>query len=108
MDLFELKDLETGKEYIVVLHKDNQWIPCVVKVVKEYTVKFVRPKNQTYSPLEFDKEYSIKDFWHEYRGHDLFGQKFRALWVFDSFKVAQAWCEFEKEICDYIDGENLY
>ena len=108
MNNIELKDLETGKEYIVAFRKGERWIPCIVKVVKEYTVRFIRPKTQTHSPLEFDKEYSIKDFWHEYRGVDLFGQKFRTLWVFDSFKVAQAWCEFEKAICDYIDEENLY
>lgn len=108
MNNIELKDLETGKEYIVAFRKGKQCIPCIVKVVKEYTVRFIRPKTQTHSPLEFDKEYSIKDFWHEYRGVDLFGQKFRTLWVFDSFKVAQAWCEFEKEICDYIDENNPY
>ena len=104
MKQYELKDLETGKEYIVAYRKGEQWIPCIVKVVKEYTVKFVRPKNQTHSPLEFDKEYSIKDFWHEYRGYDLFGQKFRGIWVWDNFGVAQAWCEFENSINEYIEN----
>ena len=108
MKQYELKDLETGKEYIVAFHQGEQWIPCVVKVVKEYTVRFIRPKHITHSPLEFDKEYSIKDFCHEYRGYDLFGNKFIMLNTFETFGIAQAWCEFEKAICDYIDKENLY
>lgn len=103
MKQYELKDLETGKEYIVAFRKGEQWIPCIVKVVKEYTVKFVRPKTQTHSPLEFDKEYTIKDFFHEYRGVDLFGNKFRMIWTFETFGIAQAWCEFEKTICDFND-----
>lgn len=108
MKQYELRDLETGKEYIVVFRKGEQWIPCVVKIVKEYTVRFIRPKEQTHSPLEFDKEYSIKDFYHEHRGVDLFGNKFRMLNVFETFGIAQAWCEFEKAICDYIDENNPY
>ena len=108
MKQYELKDLETGKEYIVAYRYNNKCIPCLVKVIKDYTVKFVRPKDKVNSPLEFDKEYSIKDFCHEYRGYDLFGQKFRGIWVWDNFGAAQAWCEFEKAICDYIDKENQY
>lgn len=101
---FELKDLETGKEYIVAFRKGEQWIPCVVKVIKEYTVKFIRPNEQTHSPLEFDKEYSIKYFYHEYRGIDLFGNKFRMLNTFETFGLCQAWCEFENSINDYIEN----
>ena len=55
MKQYELKDLETGKEYIVAYHNKDKWIPCIVKVVKEYTVKFVRPNEQTHSPLEYGK-----------------------------------------------------
>jgi len=108
MNNIELKDLETGKEYIVAFRKGERWIPCVVKVVKERSIRFIRPKGQTESPLEFDKEYSIKYFWHECRGIDLFGQKFEAIWVFDSFKVAQAWCEFENSIEEYIENTKNY
>ena len=108
MNAIELRNLEPGKEYVVVYHKEEQWIPCVVKVVKERSIRFIRPKGQNESPLEFDKDYSIKDFWHECRGIDLFGQKFEAIWVFDSFKVAQAWCEFQKSIDDYINEEKLF
>lgn len=107
MKLYELKDLETGKEYIVAYHYKDEWIVCVVKVVKEYTVRFIRPKNQTHSPLEFNKEYSITDFWYEYRGHDLFGNKFRMLWVWDNFKSAKAWCKFEKEVMDFVNGTKI-
>lgn len=107
MKQYELKDLETGKEYIVAYRKGEQWIPCIVKVVKEYTVKFVRPKTQTHSPLEFDKEYTIKDFFHEYRGVDLFGNKFRMIWTFETFGIGQSWCEFEKAICDF-NNENPF
>ena len=108
MKQYELRDLETGKEYIVAYRNKYKWIPCVVKVVKEYTVKFIRPQNQTHSPLEFDKEYSIKDFYYEHRGIDLFGNKFRILNTFETFGIAQAWCEFENAICDYADENNLY
>ena len=76
MKQYELKDLETGKEYIVAYHNKDKWIPCIVKVVKEYTVKFVRPNEQTHSPLEYGKEYTIQDFFHEYRGYDLIFQIF--------------------------------
>ena len=34
MKQYELKDLETGKEYIVAYHNKDKWIPCIVKVVK--------------------------------------------------------------------------
>lgn len=104
MKQYELKDLETGKEYIVAFRKGKQWIPCVVKVIKEYTIKFVRPKTQTNSPLEFNKEYSIKDFFHEDRGIDLFGNKFRIIWAFETFGIAHAWTEFENSIEEYIEN----
>lgn len=104
---FELRDLETGKEYIVVFRKGEKWIPCVVKVVKEYTVRFIRPNTQTHSPLEFNKEYSIKDFYYEQRGIDLFGNKLRMLNTFETFGIAQAWCEFEERIDEYLENENL-
>ena len=35
MNIIELKDLETGKEYIVAFHQGEKCIPCVIKVVKE-------------------------------------------------------------------------
>lgn len=105
---FELKDLETGTEYIVAYHKGERWIPCVVKVVKEYTVRFIRPKTQTHSPLEFDKKYSIKDFYYEHRGIDLFGNKFRMLNTFETFGIAQAWCEFENIIVEHIENTKDY
>lgn len=108
MKQYELKDLETGKEYIVVFRKGKQWIPCVVKVVKEYTIKFVRPKTQTNSPLKFDKEYSIKNFFHEDRGIDLFGNKFRMIWTFESFGIAQTWVEFENNIDEYIENDRIF
>lgn len=107
MNAIELRNLEPGKEYVVVYHKEKQWIPCVVKVVKERSIRFIRPKDQNESPLKFDKEYSIKYFWHECRGIDLFGQKFEAIWVFDNLKIAKAWCEFQKSIDDHIDTENF-
>ena len=108
MNAIELRNLEPGKEYIVVYRKKEQWIPCVVKVVKERSIRFIRPKGQNESPLKFDKEYSIKDFWHECRGIDLFGQKFEAIWVFDNLKIAQAWCEFENSIVEYIENTKNY
>lgn len=104
----EPKDLEYNKEYIVAFRKDEQWIPCKVKIIKRYTIHFVKPKNQINSPLEFNKEYSINDFWHECRGYDLYGNKFKMLWIFETLKIAEAWCQFEKEINNYIDEENLY
>lgn len=103
MKQYELKDLETGKEYIVAYHNKDKWIPCIVKVVKEYTVKFVRPNEQMYSPLEYGKEYTIQDFFHEYRGYDLFGNKFRMLWVFETFGLCNSWIEFENNINEYIE-----
>lgn len=103
MKQYELKDLETGKEYIVAYRNKDKWIPCIVKVVKEYTVKFVRPNKQTYSPLEYGKEYTIQDFFHEYRGYDLFGNKFRMLWVFETFGLCNSWIEFENNINEYIE-----
>ena len=51
-----------------------------------------------------DKEYSIKDFYHEHRGIDLFGNKFRMLNTFETFGLCQAWCEFENSINDYIEN----
>jgi len=108
MKQYELKDLETGKEYIVAFRKGEQWIPCLVKVVKEYIVKFVRPKTQTHSPLEFNKEYTIKDFFHEYRGIDLFGNKFRMIWTFETFGIAKAWTEFENTIDEYIENSGNF
>ena len=104
MKQYELRDLETGKEYIVAYRNKYKWIPCVVKVVKEYTVKFIRPQNQTHSPIKFDVEYTITNFWHEYRGIDLFGHKFRMLNTFETFGLCQAWCEFENSINDYIEN----
>jgi len=104
MKQYELRDLETGKEYIVAYHNKYKWIPCVVKVVKEYTVKFVRPQNQTHSPIEFDVEYTIANFWYEHCGIDLFGNKFRMLNTFETFGLCQAWCEFENSINDYIEN----
>ena len=104
MKQYELRDLETGKEYIVAYRNKYKWIPCAVKVVKEYTVRFIRPNTQMYSPLEFDKEYSIKDFYHEHGGIDLFGNKFRMLNTFETFRLCQAWCDFENSINDYIEN----
>jgi hypothetical protein len=93
MKQFELKDLETGKEYIVAYRNcESYYVPCKVKVVKEYTVRFIRPKNESYSPIEFGKEYSINDFFHDYRGQDIFGNKFRMLFVFDTMREALKWC----------------
>ena len=116
MKQYELKDLETGKEYIVAFRKGKQWIPCLVKVVKEYTVKFIRPKMQTNSPLEFNtnsplefnKEYTIDDFFHECRGVDLFGNKFRMIWTFETFGIANAWIEFENNIDEYIENNGNF
>lgn len=108
MKQYELKDLETGKEYIVAYRKGERCIPCVVKVVKEYTIKFVRPKSQTHSPLEFGKEYTIKDFFHEYRGVDLFGNKFMMIWTFETFSIAKSWCEFENSIVEYVENTKNY
>ena len=108
MKQYELKDLETGKEYIVAFRKGKQWIPCLVKVVKEYTVKFVRPKMQTNSPLEFNKEYTIDDFFHECRGVDLFGNKFIMIWTFETFGIANAWIEFENNIDEYIENNGNF
>ena len=108
MKQYELKDLETGKEYIVAFRKGKKWIPCLVKVVKEYTVKFVRPKMQANSPLEFNKEYTIGDFFHEYRGVDLFGNKFRMIWTFETFGIANAWIEFENNIDEYIENKGIF
>ena len=104
MKQYELRDLETGKEYIVAYRNEYKWIPCIVKVVKEYTVKFIRPQNQTYSPLEFNKEYKITSFLHEHRGIDLFGHKFRMLNTFETFRLCQAWCDLENNINDYIEN----
>lgn len=99
MKQFELKDLETGKEYIVAYRNcEGHHVPCEVKVVKEYTVRFIRPKNESYSPLESNKEYSINDFFHDYRGRDIFGNKFRMLFVFDNMREALKWC---------IDNQNV-
>lgn len=103
MKQYELRDLETGKEYIVAYRNDDRWIPCVVKVVKEYTVKFIRPKDQTHSPLEFNKEYKLSNFWYEHRGIDLFGNKFRILNTFETYGIAKAWCDFENSINEYIE-----
>lgn len=93
MKQFELRDLETGKEYHVAFRNaEGYWIPAIVKVVKEYTVRFVCPKRINYTPIEKNKEYDITAFMHEYRGHDIFGQKFRLLWTFDNSKEALKWC----------------
>ena len=105
MKQYELKDLETGKEYIVAYRNKYKWIPCIVKVVKEYSIKFIRPSHTMYSPLEFNKEYTIANFWYEYRGIDLFGNKFRTLNTFETFRLCQAWCEFENCINDYAKNE---
>ena len=92
MKQLELRDLETGNKYFVAFRNcEGYWVPCEVKVVKEYTVKFVRPNND-FSPLEFNREYSINSFWHEYRGYDLFGNKFRMLCVFDTMRECIKWC----------------
>lgn len=93
MKQFELKDLETGNEYVVAYRNcEGYFVPCKVKVVKEYTVRFIRPNTESHSPIEFNKEYSISDFFHEYRGYDIFGHKFRMLWVFDNVREALKWC----------------
>ena len=93
MKQFELKDLETGKEYnLAFRNSEGHWVPCTAKVIKEYTVKFIKPNNQTYTPLEDNVEYSINDFWHEYRGYDMFGNKFRMIWTFDTMKECIKWC----------------
>jgi len=107
MKSYELKDLETGKEYIVAYRSNDIWIPCIVKVVKEYTVKFVRPKNQMNSPLEFNKEYTIDNFLHEYRGYDLFGNKFRMLNTFETIRLCQSLCEFENSINEYVENNEI-
>lgn len=118
MKYYELKDLETGKEYIVAFRQSEQWIPCLVKVIKEYTIKFIRPKTQTNSPLEFSKEYvnplefskeyTINDFFHECRGVDLFGNKFRMILTFETFGIANAWVEFENNIDEYIENNGIF
>lgn len=108
MKYYELKDLETGKEYIVAFRHGEQWIPCLVKVIKEYTIKFIRPKAQSNSPLEFSKEYTINDFFHEYRGVDLFGNKFRMILTFETFGIANAWVEFENNIGEYIENNGIF
>ena len=103
MKSYELKDLTTGGIYVVAYRNNDKWFPCFVKVVKEYTVKFVRPKDQTHSPLEFDKEYTIANFWHEFRELGIFGEKFRVLWTFETYGLAKSWCEFENSINEYIE-----
>ena len=108
MKYYELKDLETGKEYIVAFRQDEQWIPCLVKVIKEYTIKFIRPKTQDNSPLEFNKEYTINDFFHECRGVDLFRTKFRMILTFETFGIAKAWVEFENNIDEYIENNGIF
>lgn len=108
MKQFELKDLETGKEYnLAFKNHEGYFVPCKVKVVKEYTVRFVRPKTENFSPLEENKEYPITAFWHEYRGHDLFGQKFRMIWTFDTMRECIKWCvdhqKWTEEAQNYLD-----
>lgn len=102
MKRIELKDLENGNEYIV-LYND---IPCMVKVVKDYGIKFIRPKHQMFSPLSFDREYTVKDFYHEFAGKDIFGNKIYMLTIFDSFKIAKSFSLLKISIDDY--KENPY
>lgn len=94
MKQYELKDLEPGKEYIVIYTDKNIWIPCRVNVSKYYIIKLIRPKTENFSPLEKNKEYSIKSFYNECRGIDLFGNKFTLLNCFDSFKEAENMCKY--------------
>lgn len=96
----EIKDLETGKEYNVAYFKNKHWIPCVVKVVKEYTISLVCPQHIEHSPLEYNKEYAIHEFYHEYRGTDLFGNKFRMLNCWNTSKECKEWCDKENKFRD--------
>ena len=90
---YELKDLCTGREYNVAYRNcEGYFVPCKVKVVKEYTVRFVRPNTENFSPLEIGREYSINDFWHVFRGYDIFGNKFRTIFTFDDMKECMKWC----------------
>lgn len=101
MKRIELKDLENGNEYIVLYNN----IPCMVKVIKDYRIKFIRPKNQIFSPLEFNKEYIIKDFYNELAGRDIFGNKIYMLSIFELFEVAKAFSWLKISIDDYKEHE---
>ena len=57
---------------------------------------------------EFNKEYTINDFFHECRGVDLFGNKFRMIWTFETFGIANAWIEFENNIDEYIESNGIF
>ena len=93
MKQFEPKDLITGNEYVVAYKNSyDWWVPCKVNVSKFYIVNLVRTKEERFSPLEFDIEYKVTNFWHEYRGYDLFGNKFIVLNVFDNIKECEEWC----------------
>jgi len=102
----ELKDLNVNTEYIIAYKNDkNKWISCVVNIVKEYTVKIIRSKNLIlggYSPLEKNKEYSIKDFYYRYIGNDMFGHKVFALVVFKNSNECINWCKKENEFNEYL------
>jgi len=98
MNTIELKDLEIGKEYYVAYRNDEGYfVPAEVKVVKKYNINFVRSNSKNYSTLELGKEYSIKNFWHESRGYDLYGRKFIMLWTFDNIKECLKWCVDHKK-----------
>ena len=94
MKQYELKDLETGKEYIVAYHNKDKWIPCIVKVVKEYTVKFVRPNEQTHSPLEYGKEYTVPDN----KTTDLITYKFKCSYTLNGNEYSKYVFEFLEKI----------
>jgi hypothetical protein len=102
MNFIELKDLEINKEYnVVFLSKkkdDIYYIPCIVNVTKHYTIKFVKPAYIMNSPLKNNVEYSYEAFWHEFRGYDLFGNKFLTLAVFDNSIECTNWCNVNNKL----------
>ncbi len=102
MNFIELKDLEINKEYNVVFlsrKRDNiYYIPCIVNVTKYYTIKFMKPVYVTHSPLKSNVEYSYKSFLHEFKGNDLFGNKFLTLAVFNNGIECANWCNINNKL----------
>jgi len=88
MNNIEIKDLESGKQYIVVHIENNTCIPYIVKCLKLKDILF----------LSNNKKYTIDYFFHENRGIDFYGNRFILLNCWDSIDECNKWCEFENKI----------
>ena len=99
MRAVELKDLEAGQSFLGVVVENGVYNPETLTVKKYKNIDLYDSKGNKV-PL-FNVLGCIK-------GHDIYGALVREVYVFDDMHSCIKICEFENDITDSINEENLY